>query len=151
MTGWIAFKGYNNNQAVNASDVDLNNLRPFGVHWYSTAAEANAHPNSVISFPNPAAAIMIPFVNALIDDANNARDVASAPGNLPVVGPVIKGAQNAVGALTDVNTFLSRLTSPNTWIRAGEFVLGALLILAGALTLAGHNGDVVSLAKKVVK
>lgn len=64
-------------------------------------------------------------------------------------------AQTPVGgAITDVNNFLSRLTSMNTWVRVGEFVLGALLILAGALKLSGQSsdiGDAVKLATKVVK
>lgn len=59
-----------------------------------------------------------------------------------------------IGAITDVNAFLSRLTSMNTWIRVGEFILGALLILAGALKLSGQSadiGDITKMATKVIR
>lgn len=69
----------------------------------------------------------------------------------PVTGGLVQGAQTAASAVTDINSFLSRLTSGALWLRIGEFVLGALLILSGALTLTNHNGDLVAAAAKVIK
>lgn len=86
--------------------------------------------------------------------------VGAKNASTPVPGIQIKpgggvAVSNPVtGALTDVNSFLSRLTSANTWLRVGEFVLGALLILAGALKLSGASSDLADVAKlatKVVK
>lgn len=81
---------------------------------------------------------------------------AAVLGQVP--GAAAKGAEGlykipVIGALTNVTDFLSRLTSMNTWIRVGEFVLGALLILAGALKLSGQSADLGDIAKlaKVIK
>lgn len=80
---------------------------------YATQAEANA---------------AIPAIQS----AHAAKGAASqVAGNT--------GTPDVTGALTDVNEFLSRLTSPNTWLRIAEFILGSFLILAGALKLAGVN------------
>jgi hypothetical protein len=63
------------------------------------------------------------------------------------------GVSQVAGAATDVNTFLSRLTSPNLWLRVGEFILGAILILSGTMKLTGNGGDLGDMAKlaRVVK
>lgn len=140
---WVAFKGYYNGKALSLGTVEQLEAEAMGFHGYGTEAEAEANPNTV-NFAQKAQ------VNAWVFNAQGSLTQHLAP-HIPVIGPAINAGEKAVGALTDVNTFLSRLTSPNTWIRAGEFILGALLILSGALTLAGKNGDVVTLAKKVVK
>jgi len=62
-----------------------------------------------------------------------------------------KAGSSVVGALTDVNSFLSRLTSPNLWLRIGEFVLGALLILSGTMKLTNHGGDLGDIVKTGAK
>jgi len=68
------------------------------------------------------------------------------------------GTPDVTGAITDVNEFLSRLTSINTWIRVAEFVIGAALITVGILRMTGVNPSNVSalpapvrIASKLIK
>lgn len=59
-----------------------------------------------------------------------------------------------VGQIGNIADFLARLTSGNLWLRVGEFILGSLLILSGALKLSGASsdiGDIVKTGAKVVK
>jgi hypothetical protein len=81
----------------------------------------------------------------------NAAGSAGAGIGNTAVGHAVGGAENALGAITDITGFLSRLTSANLWLRVGEFVLGALLILSGAMTLAGKNGDISAIVKTGIK
>lgn len=133
---WVAFQGYNNGKAISLGALEQAEAEVYGMHGYPTEAQAEAKPNIV-------PAIAKAQVNAW---------VFNAQGNLTQhLEKKVPGFSAAVGAVTDVNSFLSRLTSPNTWVRIGEFVLGALLVLSGALTLSGHNGDIVHYAKKAIK
>jgi hypothetical protein len=92
--------------------INVENVLWFNIRGpFTTQAQANA---------------AIPSIQAG-SPANGA--VAQASGNT--------GLPDPTGAITSVNDFLSRLTSPNTWLRVEEFTLGALLVLAGALHLAG--------------
>jgi hypothetical protein len=81
-----------------------------------------------------------------------AAAVAAIPGIQaahPAPGALSQAAA-AAGAgspIADVTSFLSRLTALNTWIRVGEFVLGALLLIAGALHLSGQSADLRDIAK----
>lgn len=126
---WYAFKGYNNNQPINASAFDGSILNALGMHGYPTAAQAKAKPNSVGWW-------QIVSVNAAIDDANNARDVASAPGN------AAKAAANAVtGGLPAIGDFFHRLSQKATWERVGEIALGALLLYVGLKAITTPSGQ----------
>jgi hypothetical protein len=106
----------------------------FGVGWHKLNIAANA------TGVQAAAEAVKEFPAGKAPTTNTATQIANSAGALP-----------GAGTLTEVNSFLSRLTSANTWIRVGEFTLGALLILSGALTLANKNGDITSIAKKVIK
>lgn len=78
------------------------------------------------------------------------------PATWPGSG-VIKGAigagKNIVGAVTDQTTFLSRLTSPNLWLRIGEVTIGLLLLVVGINAMIKQAGgpDVVGGAAKTGK
>lgn len=127
---WYAFKGYNNGKAVNASTFDSTELRMLGFHGYGTEAQAESHPNSVPGFPNPLAAIAIPVVNAAIDDANNARDVASAPGNAAK-------ALTGTGSIDDLINFVKQ---GGIWTRVAEVGVGGILLYVGLKALTTPKG-----------
>jgi len=66
-----------------------------------------------------------------------AQNVANAPG---------QAAQLLTG-LPAIGDFFQRLTQGSTWIRVGEFLLGALLLISGALHLSGRSADLKDIAK----
>lgn len=132
---WVAFQGYNNGNPISLGVAEEAEARVYGMHGYPTAAQAKANPNIV-------PAIAKAQVNAWVFNEQGTATQHLA-GHVPVVG----AAQSAV---TNVNDFLSRLTSGNTWLRIGEFILGALLLLAGAMHLSGRNADLSDLAKLAV-
>lgn len=84
------------------------------------------------------------FPNGKTPTTNVPTQLSNAAGGVP-------GVSQVVGAATDINTFLSRLTSPNLWLRIGEFILGALLILSGTLKLTNHGGDLGDIVKTGAK
>lgn len=139
---WYAFHGYNNGKAIDASALDGAELNALGMHGYPTAADAEAKPNSVNIF-------QATFVNAAIDDANNARDVASAPGNAAkAAGKAATSAAKSAANATGVAGFLGGLTSANLWIRVGKVIIGGALILIGVAKMTNVDNKV---AKSVVK
>jgi len=126
---WFAFKGYNNNKAINASIFDMTELDAIGMHGYPTEAQANAKPNSVNIF-------QAPVVNAAIDDANNARDVASAPGNVAgAAGKAVAGGASAV-----FGDFTKWLNQSNLLLRGAEIAAGLLLIYIGVKAAVTPGG-----------
>jgi hypothetical protein len=152
MSNWAAFKGYNNGKAVVLSAVDQANLQVFGVHYYPTEALAEANPNSVASLPNPAAAAMIPLVNAAIDDYNNARDIsptqAKNPSNpLSSAQAGANTAKNAAGSLG--NWTISGVSGTNLTIRAAKIIIGGALLIIGLAHITGSDHVVMQAARKV--
>lgn len=142
---WFAFKGYNNGKAINASVFDMTELDALGFHGYPTEAEANAKPNSVPGFPNPLAAIAIPVVNAAIDDANNARDVKSAPGN--AAKAVADKAKQAIpGGADAIGNFFGNLAKSDTWTRVLKVIVGGVLMIVGLAKLTGIEKGIVGTA-----
>lgn len=117
---WYAFKGYNNNQAINASGFDSIELNALGMHGYPTQKEAQAKPNSVSWF-------QVVTVNAAIDDANNARDVASAPGNL---------AKSVIPGAGTVDDLINWVKQPALWTRIGEIIAGVVILYIGLKAVA---------------
>jgi hypothetical protein len=75
------------------------------------------------------------------------------------LAPAEASGYNAVGgvsgAASDVNDFLSRLSQPNTWLRVGEFFVGAILIYVGLRSMFPSQIEAVTgpvkTAAKVVK
>jgi len=138
---WYAFNGYNNNQAVNVSIFDMTELNALGFHGYPTQADANAKPNSVNIF-------QAPIVNAAIDDANNARDVASGPGNAAkaAANAAKKAAQSVLGNGWHV-------IFGNTTGLAGRIlkvVFGGVLVIAGLLRITGAKKTITDVAKAAI-
>jgi len=73
--------------------------------------------------------------------------IGDLAGNIPATA-----ASKATGVpIANVEEFLSRLTSANLWLRVGEFILGALLILSGTLKLTNHGGDIGDIVKTGAK
>lgn len=71
---------------------------------------------------------------------------ANTAGNSP--GSAIGGTASAIGnatGLTAIGDFFSRLTQANTWLRAGEVVLGLVLIAVGIARIT----NAVPLATKI--
>jgi hypothetical protein len=106
---WFAFHGHPD---IEASGVEEKTLVGYGFHGYATKQLADQNPNSVNLLQEA-------FLKSL--DASNATRGAAGAG---------------IGAATGVGDFLSRLTSPNTWIRVGEFLAGMILLYIGLNALA---------------
>lgn len=155
MADWAAFKGYNNNKAVVLSVVDLNNLRPFGVHFYPTQAQAEAKPNSVIGFPNPAAVAMIPLVNAAIDDYNNSRNISPTVAKDPTnpgaaVTATKNGAEAAAKAtLGNITGGITGFSGTNFVLRALKIIVGGVLVIVGIAHLTGADNAITKVVSKV--
>lgn len=76
-----------------------------------------------------AASIRVPM-----GDINNIlKDLAEGPigAGANAAANAAGGAGNAISDLGDTTDFLTRLSDKNTWIRVGEFVVGAILIYVG--------------------
>lgn len=144
---WFAFKGYNNGKAVNVSTFDMTELDALGFHGYPNEKQAEQKPNSVPGFPNPLAAIAIPVVNAAIDDANNARDVRSAPGNA-AKAVADKAKQVIPGGIDAIGKFFGNLTKSDTWIRTLKVIIGGLLMVVGLAKLTGIDNGIIGTAVK---
>lgn len=137
---WVAWKGYNGGKALSLGTLEQYEADALGFHGYPTEAQAEANPNSV---NNPAQQAQ---VNAWVFNTQSLTQHTVNEANR-----VVPGAKAVTGAVTDVGNFLSRLTSINTWIRVGEFILGAMLILAGALKLSGQDASLKTIAKTATK
>lgn len=64
-------------------------------------------------------------------DGSKTPEGGAAPGVAKAAGDLAKGV--------DITGFLSALTSPNTWLRVGEAVLGLALVLVGVAKLLGPS------------
>lgn len=138
---WYAFHGYNNGKAINASSIDSGNLDLIGMHGYTTEAAAEKNPNSVNVF-------QAPVVNAAIDDYNNARDVASAPGN------AAKAAGKAVGGVAGdvLSGFTKWIGQSNIWVRGAEIVAGLMILYIGLKAVTAPPGTTASqIGRETVK
>jgi hypothetical protein len=137
---WYAFRGYNNGQAISASAFDSAELNALGFHGYPTQASAAAKPNSVNL-------LQAPIVNAAIDDANNARDVASSPGNAGKAAAAAAGVP--LTGLAAVGDFFQRLTQGSTWLRIAEGLLGIILLAVGIARMTHAVPIATAIARKV--
>jgi len=69
---------------------------------------------------------------------------SQTPTGLPVVGTALSGVE-AIGS------FFNKLSDPNTWVRAGEFLGGAILLAVGAHAILKSNSAYGSTTRKVAK
>lgn len=153
---WFAFQ--NDGSVYELNGYAEKQLVSTFAHGYATQAQAIAHKNAPATAAQ--AAMLAQYQAAARSPAGggaygviqivNVNAAGKQTGTVNPPGP-LGAAKDALGALTNINEFLSRLTSVNTWIRVGEFVLGAMLILAGALKLSGSSGDLGDIAKMAVK
>lgn len=115
---------------------------PPGGPWFVFLATGTVQRQS-----NPALAEAL-ALSGWIGFANSADAYAVAHGTSAPA--LVGGAVDAVsGATTDVGDFLSRLTSPQTWIRVAEVVLGLLLIAVGIAKLTNAIPAATKVAKTV--
>lgn len=77
------------------------------------------------------------------------RDDAYAVAKTGLPAQVNKAETAVSGAVTSTNDFLSRLTSPETWIRVAEVVLGLLLIAVGIAKLTNAVPAATRVAKTI--
>lgn len=142
---WFAFQGYPD---VNVAGVQEKELAALGFHGYATQGQAEQNRNSVSIFQKPQ-------LDLIEKDYAAAKATGEQPGgpnsNLAKPSSALGSAKDIVGRAIDINGFLSLLTSANTWIRVGEFVLGAMLILAGALHITGQSADIRDISKLATK
>jgi hypothetical protein len=140
MTDWYAFQGYNNGKAIAASATDSAILESLGMHFYPTAAEAQAHPNSVNIFQKIS-------VNAAIDDYNNARDISPTTANNPTSPTsTAKAAANSAGqaagklpipGVGNIDDVISWLSQGSIWERGAEILGGFVLLYIGVKAMTG--------------
>ena len=86
---------------------------------FAVVEQVNAPVNSWSIFPFPTQAEAQAEANTLA--ANAKKGIVK---RIPVIG----AAQTAV---TDVTSFLGKLSDPHTWLRVAEFAIGAILITVG--------------------
>jgi hypothetical protein len=73
---------------------------------------------------NPGAAdLLYGFAQEKVDGSNNP------------IPPPFQNLPNPVSGLASVGDLASRLTDPNTWARAGEVVIGSLILIVGIYVL----------------
>lgn len=135
---YYAWKGYNGGKALSLGAIEQGEAAVYGMHGYPTAAEAEAHPNSVN-------AIEKPQVNAWVVAAN---DITGNPGAdaKKAAGDVAGAIGNDTG-ITAVGDFVKGLAQPNLWIRIAKITVGSVILIVGLAKLTGAGG----VAAKAVK
>lgn len=79
------------------------------------------------------------FLTAAEKAAADTNFAAGVPG---------AGLLSGISAIGD---FFARLTEANTWIRIGEFLIGAMLIISGVLHFSGKSADIKDIAGTALK
>lgn len=130
---WFAFKGLNDNKAVDLAGIQEKDAVGIGFHGYATEAQAEATPNAVN-------AVTRYIADTYIADYNAAIKEKAQPGGVNASNPGAQAVQAAAGdlGLPNIGQFFSALTEGNTWLRVAEFGIGAILIIAGAMKLSGN-------------
>ena len=152
---WFAFKGYNGGAAIDIAGAQEKEAVAFGFHGYGTEAQAEHNPNSVNFLQKF-------VVNGLITDYNFAKAHGQQPGgpnaSLPGMArsdlsSIGQSALNIVPGVKDIGDLAHRLTEPQTWIRVGEVIAGAVILFVGlkAVTSGTPVGEATKTAAKPVK
>jgi hypothetical protein len=84
---------------------------------------------------------------------NDTKDLQKYSAGLPGAGQTVGGLTSDIGT---INNFLGALTQKNTWIRVGEFAVGAILLYVGLRSMfpsqvAAVTGPVKTVAKVAAK
>lgn len=83
---------------------------------------------------------------------NDAKDLQKYAAGLPGAGSTVSGLTSDVGA---INNFLGALGQKNTWLRVGEFAVGAILLYVGLRSMFPSQVNAITgpvkTAAKVVK
>lgn len=125
-----------NRTAVFASGTDEIPYTISGIPGYSTEAQAESHPLSILQQSRLSVATLgtgnqagvISEIDPFALGAAGVADPASAENSIP--GKAVIGTVNAAkAAVMSVPEFLSRLSERATWIRVAEAVIGLGLVL----------------------
>ena len=76
----------------------------------------------------------------IVSTGGNAEGAAGVLSNVPGANAATSGVESATGAITSTAGLIGEITSTAFWIRAGEVVGGAVLMLAGLFLLAKQIG-----------
>jgi hypothetical protein len=144
-TNWYAFKGYNNGKAISLGAAEQAEATAFGMHGYTSAAAAEAKPNSVNVLDKTQ-------VNAWVVAANDitGNPVKDAQHAAKSVAKAAANATGATGAITSVEDFLTGLTQRNLWLRAAMLIGGGIVLIVGIAKLTGVESKAVNVAAKAV-
>ena len=109
--------------------------------------EVSTQPNLYGPYPTKAAAHAAVVGGLTAPTPGGGGPLPAPPG---IDTPPSGGASNPAQDLTDIEHFLSDLTSRNLWLRVGKFVVGVGLVIVGVMRLTGAGKVITDIAKDAI-